>query len=112
MNENVCINLQPSSLIHVFHRFAFVDDSQRQTLHSKPQSSPSVKDVAYQDTGSSGREESGRRQAQSDWKQERGYDTRAASRRSRMSRSQRLRSWHGLRDPADPRNLFRAVYGF
>ena len=29
-----------------------------------------------------------------------------------IPRRVRLRSWHGLSDPNDPRNLFRAIYGY
>ena len=29
-----------------------------------------------------------------------------------IPRRVRLRSWHGLSDPDDPRNLFRAIYGY
>ena len=106
-------------------RFAFVEEEAAprvEVVATPPPVQPPPRYTGYRESQGAGQ---GRRrprpQDPDPWDQSASGRGRGRGRGSYSGRQQtariiprrvRLRSWHGLSDPDDPRNLFRAIYGY
>ena len=117
----------------MFTRFAFVEEEeatapQVKVVATPPPVQPPPRYTGYRESQGAGQGRSRPRTRDPDpWDQSgsgrgrgssRGRGSYSGRQQARtpapriIPRKVRLRSWHGLSDPDDPRNLFRAIYGY